>query len=473
MNHAAGACRQQLTDGHYQIRFRRFRPAVNAPRWSVDRRLVPPPSPQERSNPVPAALSRFARSLSVETAFTVLAIAKRLKAAGKDVVELEIGDSPFDSTSAAKAAGIEAIRTNQSHYCPSPGLPEFRAAAAEFVRREFGIPAGPENVVVGPGAKVFEQFFCEAFLNPGDGVLVFSPYFPTYIPNIQRRGARAVLVPLKQADEFRPDVAQIERFLSEDASPRAVFLNSPHNPTGGVTTADDLQNIAEVIRGKDVAVFSDEPYCHMVWTGKHHSLLALEGMLEQCVGAYTFSKSYSMSGWRLGFAVSSQEIVEAIGKMINTTLSCTPPIVQLAGAAALHNDHAQRNETMQRFREKVELLTAGLNTIDGFKTLDPAATFYVFPNVAEVCNRHSITSHGLALYLLEGADEDFGIACLGGECFGEAGRGFLRFSCAEPNERLQQALEFIPRALERSERLEAFLERHPAFRLAEPYATSL
>ncbi|HUG93490.1 MAG TPA: aminotransferase class I/II-fold pyridoxal phosphate-dependent enzyme, partial [Planctomycetaceae bacterium] len=182
------------------------------------------------------ALSRFAQSLRVETAFTVLAVARALKAGGKDVVELEIGDSPFDSTAAAKTAGIEAIQHNHSHYCPSPGLPEFREAAARFVSREFGIPATAANVVVGPGAKVFEQFFCEAFLNPGDGVLVFSPYFPTYLPNIERRGARAVLSPLRQADGFRPDVAAIERFLADDPAPRAILLNSPHNPTGGVTT---------------------------------------------------------------------------------------------------------------------------------------------------------------------------------------------------------------------------------------------
>jgi aspartate aminotransferase len=418
---------------------------------------------------VAAALSDFARSLSVETAFTVLAVAKALKAAGKDVVELEIGDSPFNSTASAKSTGITAIDQNQSHYCPSPGLPEFREAAARFVRTEFNIPAEAQNIVAGPGAKVFEQFFCEAFLNPGDGVLVFSPYFPTYIPNIQRRGARAVMVPLRQSHEFRPDVADIERFLRDDPQPKAIFLNSPHNPTGGITTDEDLRQIADLVRGKNVAVFSDEPYCHMVWKGRHRSLLEQPGMMDQCMAAYTFSKSYSMSGWRLGFAVSSAATVEAIGKMINTTLSCTPPLVQLAGKAALERDASERDATMQKFREKVELLTAGLNRIDGFHTLDPTATFYVFPNVAPVCNRLGITSHGLALYLLEGADDRFGVACLGGECFGEAGRGFLRFSCAEPNERLQQALDFIPTALARTDRVAAFLETRPTFRLSEPY----
>jgi len=420
---------------------------------------------------VTVQLSEFARSLTVETAFTVLAVAKALKAKGKDVVELEIGDSPFDSTASARAGGVQAIEANQSHYCPSPGIPEFRQAAADFVRNEFDIPANAENIVAGPGAKVFEQFFCEAFVNPGDGVLVFSPYFPTYIPNILRRGARPVLVPLRQSNEFRPDVRDIERFLAEDPSPRGILLNSPHNPTGGVATAEDLRNIADLVRGRDVAIFSDEPYCHMIWQGSHHSILSQPGMMDQCVAAYTFSKSYSMSGWRLGFAVSSPAIADSIGKMINTTLSCTPPLVQLAGVAALANDTAERAEVMEKFREKVVLLTAGLNEIEGIHSLPPTATFYVFPNVAPICNRLGVTSHGLALFLLQGADDDFGIACLGGECFGEAGAGFLRFSCAEPNDRLEQALAFLPSALSRKDRLEAWLEKNPQYRLRKAYAT--
>jgi aspartate aminotransferase len=237
-----------------------------------------------------------------------------------------------------------------------------------------------------------------------------------------------------------------------------------------VALEEDLRNIADLIRGKNIAVFSDEPYCHMVWKGRHRSLLEQPGMLDQAVAAYTFSKSYSMSGWRLGFAVSSPEITDAIGKMINTCLSCVPPIVQLAGAAALKHDKVERDRVMQLFRDKVVLLTQGLNRIQGFKTLDPTATFYVFPNVAPICNALGITSHGLALYLLEGADDQFGVACLGGECFGEAGAGFLRFSCAEPNERLQQAIDFLPVALGRADRVRAYLDKNPKFALRTPYA---
>jgi len=419
---------------------------------------------------MPLRFSRFAESVSFETAFDVLAIARRLKAAGKQVIELEIGDSPFPSTAAAKQAGIEAIVADQTHYCPAVGLPEMRAAASAYVNREHGLNTTAANVVVGPGAKPFELYFCEAFLEPGDGVLVFSPHFPTYLPNILRRGARPVLTPLEQQTDFRPDLAAVEKFLNEDPNPRAIFLNSPHNPTGGVTTAEDLQDLADLIRGRDVVVFSDEPYDQMVWQGKHHSLLAERDMLEQCVAAYTFSKSYSMSGWRLGFAVSSPAVIEIFAKLLNTSLSCVPPLVQLAGVAALERDTTERDRVMQLFRAKVELLAAGLDKIEGFRCLAPRATFNAFPSVKAVCNRLGITSHGLALFLLEAADDQLGVACLGGECFGAAGGGFIRFSCAEPDDKLREALTFIADAITREDRVRTYLDAHPNYRLGQPYA---
>jgi len=415
-------------------------------------------------------LSEFARNITVETAFNVLARARQLAAEGKEIIELEIGDSPFPTTSSAKQAGLAAIADDQSHYCPSAGLPELRRAASEFVNQEYGLETTAANVVVGPGAKIFELLFCEMFLDPGDGVLIFSPYFPTYVPNVARRGARVWLSDLKQDREFRPNLDDVERFLSDDPHPKAVFLNSPHNPTGGVATQEDLEGLADLVRGRDVAVLSDEPYDRMVWRGRHHTIAALPGMIEQCVAAYTFSKSYSMSGWRLGYAVTSPEIADMLAKLINTSLSCTPPLVQLAGVAALKHDNDESRRSMKLFREKVEILVSGLNKIDGIKCLDPGGTFYVFPSVAAISNRLGITSHGLAMYLLEAADDALGVACLGGECFGEAGRGFLRFSCAEPNERLRQAIDFLPGALSRVDRVEAFLEKRPEFRLQSPYA---
>lgn len=410
-------------------------------------------------------LSSFAQSLSTETAFDVLAQARRLKATGKDVIELQIGDSPFPSSSSALREGKAALDAGRTTYGPSLGLPEFREAAAKLVREEFQIPATGENIIVAPGAKPFEQFFCEAFLNPGDEVLVFEPAFPTYLPNIHRRGAQAVFAALRQANQFRPDPADVERFLKQSPRAKAIFLNTPHNPTGGVATQDDLVAITDLVRGRNIAIFSDEPYCHMVWEGVHRSPLALPGMLEQCVAGYTFSKSYSMSGWRLGFAVASAPVANAMGKMINTSLSCVPPFVQLAGKAALEQDRAERDATMAKFRKKVELLVGELRQVPDVTVLMPVGTFYVFPNVQPICDRLGITSHGLAMYLLEGADDSRGVACLGGECFGPAGNGFLRFSCAEPDERLKEAVAFFREAVTRTDRVATYLESHPKYRV--------
>jgi aspartate aminotransferase len=410
-------------------------------------------------------LSSFARGLTAETAFDVLAVAKRLQAAGKDVISLQIGDSPFPTTTSAIKAGKAAIDAGLTRYAPSLGLPEFRATIAATVQAEFHIPATVDNVVVAPGAKPFEQFFCELFLEPGDGVLVFQPAFPTYEPNIVRRGAVPVYRPLRQENDFRPDLAEIETFVKRTAKAKAIFLNSPHNPTGGVATKEDLNAIADLVRGTNIAVFSDEPYCHMVWEGKHHSLLAEPDMLNHVVSAFTFSKSYSMSGWRCGYAIGSTHHVDLIGKMINTSLSCAPPFVQLAGKAALELDTAERDATMQKFHAKVVLLVNELRKVPDVTVLMPKGTFYVFPKVEPICKRLGITSHGLAMYLLEGADDKRGVGCLGGECFGAAGQGFLRFSCAEPDERLVQAVRFFADAITRTDRVKAYLDSHPKYRL--------
>ena len=414
-------------------------------------------------------LSTLAGSLTAETAFTVLAQARALKARGKDVVELEIGDSPFPTPPHAREAGIAAILEGQTGYGPSLGLTELREEAARWVGAEFGIEATAANIAVASGAKPFEQYFAEAFLEPGDGVLIFSPHFPTYEPNLLRRGARAVLAPLDPAHQFRPRAEQVERFLATDPSPRALFLNSPHNPTGGVATAEDLAAIADLVRGTGVVVFSDEPYCHMVWGGRRHaSILAEPGMIDGALAAFSFSKSYSMSGWRIGFAVAHPEVIDAVGKLINTTASCSPPFVQRAALAALRDDEPTRSESMAAFEAKVRRLAEGLARVEGFDVTPPPGTFYVFPDVRSACERLGLTSDGLAMYLLEGADDDFGVACLGGEAFGAAGRGFLRFSCAEPDERIDLALAFLPEALARTDRVRNFLRTHPQFTLNGP-----
>ena len=417
------------------------------------------------SSPGPA-LSSFASGLTAETAFDVLAVAKRLQAAGKDVIALQIGDSPFPTTASAIRAGKAAIDAGQTRYAPSLGLPEFRATIAATAKAEFGIPATADNVVVAPGAKPFEQFFCELFLEPGDAVLVFQPAFPTYEPNILRRGGRPVYRPLRQENAFRPDLAEVERFVKHEPRAKAIFLNSPHNPTGGVATHDDLKAVADLVRGTNVAVLSDEPYCHMVWEGKHHSVLAEPGMMDNVVSAFTFSKSYSMSGWRCGYAITSRRNADLIGKMINTSLSCAPPFVQLAGRAALEHDASERDDAMRKFHAKVKLLVDELRQVPDVTVLMPKGTFYVFPKVEPICKRLGLTSHGLAMYLLEAADEKKGVACLGGECFGAAGQGFIRFSCAEPDERLVDAVRFFADAVTRTDRVKAYLDSHAKYRLA-------
>lgn len=411
------------------------------------------------------SISHFAQGLTVETAFDVLAIAQKLKAGGKDVIFLQIGDSPFPTTAHAKKAAIDAVNTDQSHYCPSRGLLSFRESIAKFYNREFGTNVTADHCVVVPGAKVLEQFFCEAFLNQGDSVLVFSPHFPTYPPNIERRGAKAWYVPLKEEQQFRPDVKEVERFLKEAPKPRGIFLNSPHNPTGGVATLDDLKAIADLVRGKDVMIMSDEPYAHMVWEGRHHSILECPGMIDQAVAVFTFSKSYSMSGYRVGFGITRPDYADLIGKLINTSLSCVPPITQLAAQAGLDFDMKERDETMLKFKKKVEILVAALKKVPDVTVEMPKGTFYVFPNVSKICKRLGITSHGLAMFLLEAADDKLGVACLGGECFGPAGQGYLRFSCAEPDDKLTKAVEFLTTAVQRKDRVEKYLEGHGKYRL--------
>ena len=207
-----------------------------------------------------------------------------LKAQGKDVVELEIGDSPFPSTPHAKAAGIRAIEENQTGYCPSLGLPEFREAAARFVNAEFGYRRRGREHRGRLGGEAVRAVLRRGAARPRRRRPVFSPHFPTYVPNLERRGARAVLVPLRVEHAFRPRAEDVAQFLATDPRPRAIFLNSPHNPTGGVATRDDLAAIADVVRGTDLMVFSDEPYCHMVWEGRHESILAEPGMLEHTRG---------------------------------------------------------------------------------------------------------------------------------------------------------------------------------------------
>ena len=271
--------------------------------------------------------------------------------------------------------------------------------------------------------------------------------------------------PLRQANDFRPDLNDVERFVKQTPRARAIFLNSPHNPTGGVATEDDLRASPTWCAAGTSPSSATSPTA--TWSGPAGTRRCWRSadMMDQVVAAYTFSKSYSMSGWRLGYAVSSPRVIDTLGKMINTSLSCVPPLVQLAGQAAIENDAAERDEVMGRFQKKVELLVAELRRVNEVNVLMPAGTFYVFPDVSAICRRLGITSHGLAMYLLEGADDRLGVACLGGECFGAAGQGFLRFTCAEPDERLVEAVRFLADAATRNDRVARYLAANPKYRI--------
>jgi len=414
--------------------------------------------------------SHFAQNVRPEGAFEVLARAKTLISQGKHIYELEIGDSPFSTPSAVRDAGIKAIEDDRCHYGPSAGLPEFRQAASNYVNQAFELNTTAANIIAGPGAKTFQLLFCEAFLNPNDGVLVFSPYFPTYSSSIERRNARMILAPLEEKHAFRPDLDAVQSFIESDPSPKAIFLNSPHNPTGGVATAEDLDNIADLVRNTDISIFSDEPYDQMVWDGKHQSIFARPDMDEHVVAAYTFSKSFSMSGWRLGFAVANPQTVQIFETLTNTVISCVPPFTQLAGIAALEQSLRERDTMMESFHQKLKPMVKALNMIDGVECLFPGGSFYVFPNVKAICNFYNISSHGLAMYLMEGADPAIGVACLGGECFGEAGEGFIRLSSSLPEDELLTAIKFMDTAFSNSTAVSRFISGHPEYQLSNPYA---
>jgi len=413
--------------------------------------------------------SNFAKNVRPEGAFEVLAVAKRLISQGKEVFELEIGDSPFPTPAAVREAGIKALNEDRCHYGPSAGIDEFRVAASDYVNHEFGLDTNADNIIAGPGAKTFQLLFAEAFLNANDGVLVFSPYFPTYSSHIGRRNARMVLAPLSEKTEFRPDIGAVQRFIESDPSPKAIFLNSPHNPTGGVATQQDLGQIADLVRGSNVAIFSDEPYDQMVWKGQHHSIFAEPDMADHVVAAYTFSKSFSMSGWRLGFAVANAQTIRLFETLTNTVISCVPPFTQAAGVAALTQSRDDRDAMMAAFEEKLIPMVAALNDIEDVECLSPAGSFYVFPNVKKICNLNNITSHGLAMYLLEGADTDVGVACLGGECFGEAGGGYMRLSSSLAEDKLLAAISFIKVALSDRPAIGNYLSQHKHYDLEQPY----
>ncbi len=381
--------------------------------------------------------SRMSR-IGTETAFEVLARARALEAGGRDVIHLEIGEPDFVTPRHIIEAAYRAMLDGHTHYGPAAGLPELRRAVARYVGRTRGLNVDPEQVVITPGGKPVIFFTVLSLVEPGDEVLVPDPGFPIYESAVSFAGGRPVPVPLREERSFRLDVADIQARLTDRT--RLIILNSPHNPTGSVLTAEDLEAIADLVRGRDLYVLSDEIYSRIIYDADHHSLAPLPGMAERTIILDGFSKTYAMTGWRLGYGVFPPELVPGIIRLMVNSVSCTPTFVQLAGLAALEGPQDCVEAMVAEFRRRRDFLVSALNEIPGLRCLEPQGAFYVFPSVK-----------GLPLSSREFADRllsEFGVAVLAGESFGAAGAGYLRLSYANSLENLERAVGRLRKAVE-------------------------
>jgi aspartate/methionine/tyrosine aminotransferase len=377
--------------------------------------------------------------LGTETAFEVLARAKALEAQGREIIHLEIGEPDFDTPAHIKAAAVRALEEGWTHYTPAAGIPALREAIADYIRRTRGIPVGPENVVVVPGGKPIMFFAILALVEEGDEVIYPNPGFPIYESMIRFVGARPVPLRLRMENEFRVDVEELARLITPRT--RMLILNSPANPTGGVLTREDLEAIAELCLKHDLVVLSDEIYSRILYEGEHISIASFPGMLERTIILDGFSKTYAMTGWRLGYGVMPEPLAEAVTRLMINSNSCTAAFTQIAGIAALTGPQDEVDRMVAAFRERREVMVEGLNRLPGFRCLKPKGAFYAFPNIEGT----GMSSRELAHYLLEEA----GVAVLSGTAFGEYGEGFLRLSFANSIENIQKALERIEKALQR------------------------
>ena len=378
--------------------------------------------------------------LGSESAFEVMVRAKALQAQGKRVVHMEIGEPDFDTPAHIKEAGITSIRENNTHYSPSAGILELREVIATYASKFRGVePFGPENVVAAPGAKPIIWNVLSAILNPGDDFIYFDPAYPAYGSCSSYLGANVIPIPLHESKNWRMDLDELERRVSDKT--RAVVINSPHNPTGGVLTRGDMERIAEMAQRHDFLVIADEIYSRNFYQGEFISIVTIPGMRERTIIVDGFSKAYAMTGWRLGYAIMNADLAKTVTLFNNNTFSCIPVFVQHAGIAALLGPDEPVRAMNETFRQRRDRLVNGLNKIPGVSCTMPEGAFYAFPNVKQVTN----DDKKLAAYLLQEA----GIACLGGSAFGPAGAGYLRFSYAASLDDIDFALaqmaEFIPK----------------------------
>ncbi len=387
--------------------------------------------------PLPGLSAGLAR-LGTETAFSVLARAKELERAGRDVIHLEIGEPDFATPAHICEAAAQALRDGQTHYCPSAGIPELREAAAGFLSRTRGIAVDPANVLVGTGAKPFLFFTILATCNPGDEVIYPDPGFPIYESAIRWAGATPVPLPLLEQRDFAFDLGD----LADRLNPRTklVILNSPQNPTGGVVGPEDTAAAAALLAESSAWVLSDEVYSQMLYEGEFASVASHAGLLERTILLDGLSKTYAMTGWRCGFAAVPAALVDPLVRFFVNSTSCVPPFVQLAGVAALTGPQDEPRAMLEEFRRRRGLIVAGLNDLPGISCVMPRGAFYAFPNVRDV----PIAAEELADRLLEEA----GVAVLAGTAFGQVGRDNLRLSYANSPENLERALERMRALLE-------------------------
>jgi aspartate aminotransferase len=378
-------------------------------------------------------LSERMSRLGTETAFDVLVRAKQLEAQGRHIIHLEIGEPDFDTPKNIVDSAIDALKNGAHHYGPSPGLPDLRQAIAEDVMRRRGVSVKPSEVVVTPGAKPIIFYVALALLDPGDEAVYPNPGFPIYESMIQYIGAKPVPVPLREDRNFSLDVDELARSLTPKT--KLVILNSPHNPTGGMIPIEDLHRIAELALRYDFMILSDEIYSRVIYSGQYHSIYSLPLMKERTILLDGFSKIYAMTGWRLGYGVMPEDFAIQISKLQTNAASCTATFTQLAGIEALKGNQDKPDQMVEEFRRRRDLIVGGLNDIPGITCKTPEGAFYVFPNIKKL----GIPSKKLADLLLEEA----GVACLSGTAFGSWGEGYLRFSYANSQENIREALNRV------------------------------
>jgi aspartate aminotransferase len=371
--------------------------------------------------------------LGTETAFEVLGRARVLEAQGHEIVHLEIGEPDFATPENIRDAAKRALDDGYTHYGPAAGLPELREAIARSAGVQRGLDFEPEQVVVTPGAKPILFYVLLATLNEGDEAIYPDPGFPIYESLIRFLGATPVPVRLPEQRDFRLDFDELAAKLTPRT--RLLILNSPHNPTGSVLTREDLGRIADLVRGRDLLVLSDEIYGRLLYEGEHHSIAALPGMAAQTCILDGFSKTYAMTGWRLGYGIMPQELAARVAKLVVNSNSCTASFVQRAGVEALDGPQECVAEMLAEFRRRRDVIVAGLNALPGISCRVPGGAFYAFPNVSGV----GLESARFADLLLE----RHGVAALAGTSFGVAGEGYLRLSYANSLANIRLALDRI------------------------------